>query len=143
MSFQVNPTPGAYKSLTKLNGANNLLSIALNRMPSGLRVDRPREERADSDITESCKLHGAGVRKRLAAKYDATVAEDSDKIVASDGGMARMGGLAETPAAQQAINPELAGNRLAEAKRQIVQNPVNALGAQANQSPDFVMKLLE
>lgn len=143
MFFQVHTTPGAHKPLSKLNGGNNLLSSALNRMSGGLRIDRSREEASDSGVSKPRDRDASGVGKRPGTPTDALADDHSDKFVASAGGLARMGGLAETLAALKAIDPELAGHRLLEAKRQIVQNPENALGAQANQSPDFVMKLLE
>lgn len=143
MFFQVNTTPGAHKSLGKLNGANNLLSSALNRMSGGLKIDPSREKTSDSGISESRDQETSGVRKRPTAPTDALATDHSDKMFASAGGLARMGGLADTPSALEGTDPELAGHRLIEAKREIAQNPASALGAQANQSPNFVMKLLE
>lgn len=143
MFFQVHTTPGAHKPLSKLNGGNNLLSSALNRMSGGLRVDRTRDDTSDSGISEARDPEASRNRKRTAAPIDATPADHSDKMVASAGGLARMGHLAESLAAIETIDPELARHRLLEAIREIARNPASVLGSQANQSPDFVMKLLD
>jgi len=143
MSFQVNPTQGTHKSPGKLNGSNNLLSVALNRKSGGLRIDRSKEERADSGVSESHDLQAGGVRKRPIVSDDAEIALHSDIMLASASGLARMTGLEEKLPSHPVIDPELAGDHLITAKREIAQNPVNALGAQAHQSAEFVMKLLE
>lgn len=143
MFTQVNSTPGVQKALAKPNGVNNLLSVALNRMSGGLRADRSREDAADSDISKSRDREVGAIRSRPVVAFDAMSADYSDKIMASFGGMARMGGLVEKAASLEAIDPEVAGNRLVQARREIIQNPASAMDAQANQSPEFVMKLLE
>jgi len=143
MFTQVNSTPGVQKALAKPQGVNNLLSVALNRMSGGLRSDRSREDAADSDISQSRDREVSGIRSRPNAVYDPTGADHSDKIVASIGGMARMVGLVEKAASIQATDPEVAGDRLVKAKRDIIQDPISAMVAQANQSPEFVVKLLE
>jgi hypothetical protein len=108
-----------------------------------LRADRSREDAADSDILKSRDRDFNGIRPRPNKINDPTGADYSDKIVASVGGMARMGGLIEKADSPQEIDPEVVGDRLVMAKREIVLNPVSALDAQANQSPEFVIKLLE
>ena len=143
MFTQVNSTPGVQKALAKPQGVNNLLSVALNRMSGGLRADRSRADAADSDISKSRAREVSGIRSRPNAVYDPTGADHSDKIVASIGGMARMVGLVEKAASIQATDPEVAGDRLVKAKRDIIQDPISAMVAQANQSPEFVVKLLE
>jgi hypothetical protein len=143
MFTQVNSTLGVQKTLAKPIGVNNLLSVALNRISGGLTADRSREDAADSDISKSRNRDFSGIRLRPNAAYDPTGADHSDKIVASVGGMARMGGLFEKADSPQEIDPEVVGDRLVKAKREIVLKPVSALDAQANQSPEFVMKLLE
>jgi len=143
MFTQVNSTPGVQKALAKPHGVNNLLSVALNRMSGGLRADRSREDAADSDISKSRDREVGAIRSRPVVAFDAMSADYSDKIMASFGGMARMGGLVEKAASLEAIDPEVAGNRLVQAKKEIIQNPASAMDAQANQSPEFVMKLLE
>ena len=143
MFAQVNCTPGVQKTLAKPNRINNRLSVALNRMSGGLRADRSREDAADSDISKSRDREVSGIRSRPNAVYDPIGSDHSDKIVASVGGMARMGRLVEKEASLQVIDPEVADDRLAKAMREITQNPLSALDAQANQSPGFVMKLLE
>ena len=142
MFAQVNSTPGVQKTLAKPHGVNNLLSVALNRISGGLRADRSLEE-ADSDILKSRDRDFNGIRPRPNKINDPIGADYSDKIVASVGGMARMGGLVEKADSPKEIDPEVVGDRLVKAKREIVLNPVSALDAQANQSAEFVMKLLE
>ena len=143
MFTQVNSTPGGQKTFAKPHGVNNLLSVALNRMSGGLRADRSREDAADSDISKSRDREVSGIRSRPNAVYDPIGSDHSDKIVASVGGMARMGRLVEKEASLQVIDPEVADDRLAKAMKEITQTPLSALDAQANQSPEFVMKLLE
>jgi hypothetical protein len=84
-----------------------------------------------------------GARKKPSARENPQASAETDKVLASAGGLARMGGLFSSIDNSQSINPEGARDSSLNAQLGIAGNPILAMSAQANQRSDAVMKLLE
>jgi hypothetical protein len=82
-------------------------------------------------------------RKKPSIRDHPKTAVGTDKILASAGGLARMGSLLSSMAAAQPTNPESARDSALSALLGMAGNPILAMDAQANQRSDAVIKLLE
>lgn len=143
MSLQVNTHVASAKALNNINRANNLLNSAVNGLSGGMRSSSPGDDAGAFGMTESFLLGVSALRKKSSIRDHPKTAVGMDRILASAGGLARMEGLFPSMAAAQPINPEFARDSAVSALLGMAGNPTLALDAQANQTSNAVMKLLE
>ena len=143
MSLQVNTHLASAKALNNINRTNNLLNSAVNGLSGGMRSSTPGDDAGAFGMTESFLLGVSALRKKPSIRDHPTTAIATDKILASAGGLARMEGLFPSMAAAQPINPESARDSAVSALLGMAGNSTLALDAQANQTSNAVMKLLE
>ena len=143
MSLQVNTHAASAKALNHTSRTSNLLNTAVNGLSGGVRSSSPRDDAGSFGMAESLIQGVFGARKKPSARENTQVLAETDKILASAGGLARMGGLFPSVANSQSINPEAARENSLSAQLGIAGNPILAMSAQANQRSDAVMKLLE
>ena len=143
MSLQINTHVASAKALNNINRANNLLNSAVNGLSGGMRSSTPGDDAGAFGMAESFLLGVSALRKKQSIRDHPKTAIATDKILASAGGLARMEGLFPSKAAAQPINPESARDGAVSALLGMAGNPTLALDAQANQTSNAVMKLLE
>jgi len=143
MSLQVNSHVASAKALNHTSRASNLLNTAVNGLSDGVGSSPPRDDARAFGTAESLIQSVFGARKKPSARDNPQVLAETDKFLASAGGLARMGGLFQSVANSQSINPEAAQESSLSAQLDISGNPILAINAQANQRSDAVMKLLE
>lgn len=143
MSLQVNTHAASAKALNHTSRTSNLLNTAINGLSGGVGSSPPRDDARAFGMAESLFQSVFGTRKKPSARENTQVLAETDKILASAGGLARMGGLFPSIANSQPINPEAARESSLSAQFGISENPILAINAQANQRSDAVMKLLE
>ena len=143
MSLQVNTHAASAKALNHTSRTSNLLNTAVNGMSGGVGSSPPRDQARAFGMAESLFQSVFGARKKPSARENPKVLAETDKFLASAGGLARMGGLFPSIANSQSINPEAARESSLSAQLGISGNPLMAIDAQANQRSDAVMKLLE
>jgi hypothetical protein len=143
MSLQVNTHAASAKALNHTSRTSNLLNTAVNGMSGGVGSSPPRDHARAFGMAESLFQSVFGARKKPSARENPQAPAETDRVVASAGGLARMGGLFPSIANSQSINPEAARESSLSAQLGISGNPLMAIDAQANQRSDAVMKLLE
>jgi len=143
MSLQVNTHAASVKALNHTNRANNLLNTAVNGLSGGVRSSSSRGDTGAFGMAESLFQSVFGARKKPSARENTQVLAETDKILASAGGLARMGGLLSSSDKSSSINPQAARDSALSALLGIAENPILAMDAQANQRTDSVIKLLE
>ena len=143
MSLQVNTHAASAKALNHTSRASNLLNTAVNGMSGGVGSSPPRDHARAFGMAESLFQSVLGARKKPSARENPQASAETDKVLASAGGLARMGGLFPSIDNSQSINPEGARDSSLNAQLGIAGNPILAMSAQANQRSDAVMKLLE
>ena len=143
MSLQVMTHAASAKALNHNNRTSNLLNTAVNGLSGGLRSSSSRDDAGSFGMAESLFQSVFGARKKPSARENTQVLAETDKILVSAGGLARMGGLFPSIDKSPSINPQAARDSSINAQLGIAGNPILAMSAQANQRSDAVMKLLE
>lgn len=137
MSLQLNAGSASFKTLEKLNS----LSTAINDVPPAYKGSKSGEDqRGLGTLNQIGWLRAFKARsspsKNLTPDY-------TDKITASLSGLSRMEKMTEIEESEQVLNKEAAEKSASIARVNMVQKPITALRAQANQTPDAILKLLE
>ena len=143
MSLQVSTHAASTKALNHSNRSSNLLISAVNGMPGGVGASPPRDDTRGFGMVESLFQSFFSARKKPSPRVNPTASAETDKVLASAGGLARMGGHFLSIENNPSINPEVARESSVGAQHGIAGNPILAINAQANQIPSSVMKLLE
>ena len=143
MSLQVNTHATSVKALHNTSRANNLLNMAINGPSGGMKSSAAGDDSEAHGMAEPFLKSVSGSRKKPAIRELSQPVVDTDKLLVSSGGLARMEGLFTSAETAQPIEPEIARNSAISALRAIAGNPIQAMNAQANQRSDAVMKLLE
>lgn len=143
MSLLVNARAASTKAFHNISLANNLLNSAIHGPSGGARSNAPGDDSGTNGAAEPFLQGVSGSGKKLAVRVHPESIADTDQFLVSASGLARMGGLVSSNQNSLPIDPELVRNSATSALRGMAGDPSMALGAQANQRSDAVMKLLE
>jgi hypothetical protein len=137
MSLQLNAGSTSLKTVEKLNS----LSTAINDVPPAHKGSKSGEDqRGLGTLNQIGWLRAFKARsspsKNLTPDY-------TDKITASLSGLSRMEKMSEIKEQEIFVNKEIADKSASIARVNMVQKPMTALMAQANQTPNAILKLLE
>ena len=136
MAITVNANSGSLKTFNHQSRVGHLLSLAVTKMSGISRLDSGQEDAGGLEIEKSFS-------SKTNQKNNLNSIQDSDQVLASPGGWARMGALGGKSSGSLEIKQGLVEGSLQKARQDIKDRPLTALELQARLSPDSVIKLLE
>ena len=147
MSFEVNSSNSSINSRRSLRRVNNLQANAVIGFSEGYRTVAFADAENNAGVSE--KLHKApsewnrNIPSKSGSISPKIAVQLPDLIIFSASGWSRVRNRLDDSDNALADNLESGANIFNLAKRSIIENPASALLAQANQTPESVIKLLE
>jgi hypothetical protein len=140
MSIQINTNTSLSKAASNLSRESKLFSFAIHELTSSSNSNQSKDE-VDYGLGDPPDQSSA--TEKSTSKMPNTIIAIMDKFEASISSKARMIRRSSLSLNDNLINSEIASRSVKKALLEMDQNSQLSLGAQANQTPKAVMKLLE